>query len=170
MADPQKWGVTVDEVSALAPHIGLYSSTTEPETPVDDVFGETAKGKVSRDDVEKFIVDVAGRVSVRLWQLARLVPDTEPRNVFAQACHDLTVTGAAHYLVAAAFPSNAGVNDDSSLAGLLWKRFEDGLDDLAAQLAAIIDDGDDTVVLPRVPKAVVTGTFPAPMFPDGLRW
>ncbi|ALF01221.1 hypothetical protein FDH47_gp10 [Arthrobacter phage Brent] len=169
MADPQKWGVTVDEVSALAPHIGLYSPTTEE--PVDDVFGETAAGKVSRADVERFITDVAGRVSVRLWQLARLRPDTEPRNVFAQACHDLTVTGAAHYLVAAAFPAQAGINDDTSLAGLLWKRFEDGLDDLAAQLAAIVEDGDDTVVLPRAAaKAVVTGTFPAPMFPDGLRW
>ncbi|ALY10279.1 hypothetical protein SEA_JKERNS_11 [Arthrobacter phage JKerns] len=170
MADPQKWGVTVDEVSALAPHIGLYDGSTTEPTPADDVFGETAKGKVSRADVERFIADVAGRVELRLLRLPRLIPDTATATVIARACHDVVVNGAAHYLVAAAFPSNAGLNDDTTLSGLLWKRFEDGLDDLAAQLDGVIKDGDDTVVLPAKLRSAASGNFPPVMFPDEQRW
>ncbi|QOP66252.1 hypothetical protein SEA_PIPPA_11 [Arthrobacter phage Pippa] len=170
MADPQKWGVTVDEVSALAPHIGLYDGSTTEPTPADDVFGETAKGKVSRAEVEQFITDVAGRVDLRLWRLSRIVPDSHPATVLARACHDLVVTGAAHYLVAAAFPSNAALNEDTSLSGLLWRRFTDGLDSLSAQLDAIIDEGDDTVVLPTKLRAAASGNFPPVTFPDELRW
>ncbi|WNM67255.1 hypothetical protein SEA_WYBORN_12 [Arthrobacter phage Wyborn] len=171
MAELLTWGATVDEVSALAPHIGLYDDSTVVAEPVDDVFGETAAGKVSRADVEGFITDVAGRVSLRLYRLARIVPASPTYDVLAQACHDLTVTGAAHYLVAAAFPAMAGVNDATNLAGLLWKRFEDGLDDLVAQLDQIIADGDSTAVLPNARViGAGSGNFPAPLFPDGIRW
>ncbi|ASR78041.1 hypothetical protein SEA_TIMINATOR_11 [Arthrobacter phage Timinator] len=170
MAEPQKWGATVDEVSALVPHIGLYDNSTQPQTPVDDVFGETAAGKVSRSDVEQFITDVAGRVSLRVHRMSRLLPESEPRSVIAQACHDLTVTGAASYLVAAAFPSQAGINDQTSHAGLLWKRFEDGLDDLVAMLDGVIDEADDTVVLPKPLRSAASVSSPPPMFPDEQRW
>lgn len=171
MPEPTTWGVTVDEVSALAPHIGLTTSSTVPSEPVDDVFGETAEGKVSTDQVQKWIEDVAARVEMRLTKLARIVDPSAARSVLTRACHDLTVNGAASYLVAAAHPTGSGVNDANSYSATLWARFESGLDDLAAQLEAIIGEGDSAVVLPRVvrPGAGV-GNFPAPLFVDGLRW
>lgn len=171
MPEVTTWGATVDEVSAVAPHIGLITSSTEPAGPVDDVFGESTTGKITRAQVQSWIEDIAARIELRLSKLSRIVVDSPARSVLTRACHDLTVTGAASYLVAAAFPSNAGINGDSSYAGLLWARFESGLDDLAAQLDAIIDDGDTAVVLPKVVRSgMAVGNFPAPLFTDGQRW
>lgn len=169
MPEVTTWGATVDEVSALVPHIGLITSSTVPEEPVDDVFGETAEGKVSREQVQQWIEDIAARIEIRLTKLGRIIPETSARTVLTRACHDLTVTGAAAYLVAAAFPAGASVNPGSSYE-LLWGRYESGLDDLAAQLDMIVAEGDSTVVLPRVVRGGAVSSFPAPLFVDGLRW
>ncbi|UGL61896.1 hypothetical protein SEA_EASTWEST_12 [Arthrobacter phage EastWest] len=171
MAEPLTWGVTVDEVSAFAPHIGLVDVSTAPAVPIDDVYGETAAGKITRSQVQGWIEDCAARVQLRLVKIARLIPDTTTATVLARACHDTTAVGAASYLVAAAHPSKAGLNDATSYSAELRQRFEDRLDELAAQLDAIVDEGDSTVVLPRTTmRAGASGNFPVELFPDGLRW
>jgi hypothetical protein len=169
MPEVTTWGATVDEVSAFVPHIGLTTSSTVPEEPVDDVFGETPDGKVSREQVQKWIEDVAARIEIRLIKFGRIIPETSVRTVLTRACHDLTVTGAAAYLVAAAFPAGASVNPGSSYE-ILWGRFEAGLDDLALQLDAIVTEGDSTVVLPRIVRGGAASSFPSQLFADGQRW
>lgn len=155
------WGVTVEEVSALAPHVGIGDG---PAAPVDLVFGKKADRVISTDEVEAFIADVAGRVSLRLSDLGRIT-DTVRAGAVGKAAHDATVNGAASYLVAAAFPAGA-VNSDGGYAAVLWARYESALDLVGTTL-----DGWVTALPPAAaaPTGSASGFFPAPLFPDGGR-
>jgi hypothetical protein len=156
------WGVTVEEVSALTPQVSIG---TTPATPVDPVFGRNADRRISVDEVDQFITDVAGRVALRLTGLGRITDETR-LTVIGKAAHDATVNGAASYLVAAAFPVGQ-TNSDGGYAALLWSRYESALDGAFGALAGWL-----TELPPVVPPATghVSGFFPAPMFPDGGRF
>ena len=153
------WGVTVEEVSALAPHITIGEA---PVVPVDDTFYIPADRKISVNEVEQFISDVAGRVSLRLADLGRVTDETR-LNAAGKAAHDAVVNGAGSYLVAAAFPAGSGVNADGGYAALLWDRYETALEGAATALTVWVEG-----IAPEL--STVTGFFPAPMFPDGARF
>jgi hypothetical protein len=156
------WGVTVGEVSALAPQVSIG---TTPAAPVDPVFGRNADRRISVDEVEQFISDVSGRVALRLTGLSRITDETR-LTALGKAAHDATVNGAASYLVAAAHPAGQ-TNSDGGYAALLWSRYESALDGAFAALTGWLD-----VMAPIVPEPTgsISSFFPAPMFPDGGRF
>jgi hypothetical protein len=156
------WGVTVEEVSALTPHVSIGIT---PAVPVDPVFGATADRRISVDEVEQFISDVAGRVALRLAGLDRVTDPTRAATL-GKAAHDATVNGAASYLIAAAF-SVGQTNSSDSYRDLLWARYESALDGADTALTAWLDE-----LPPVVPPASgsISSFFPAPMFPDGARY
>ena len=153
------WGVTVEEVSALAPQVTIgEDSTAEP----DPVF-KKADRSISTGEVEAWISDVAGRVSLRLANLGKIT-DTAKLTALGKAAHDAVVNGAASYLVAAAHPIGQ-TNANDGYAALLWSRYESALEGAGAVLDGWIIDlpaGDVT--------GAAAGYFPEPMFPDGARF
>jgi hypothetical protein len=161
-----KWGVTVEEVSALAPHITIGEA---PVVPVDDTFYIPADRKITVNEVEQFISDVAGRASLRLSGLGS-VSDTERKAVVGQAAHDAVVNGAASYLVSAAYPVGGSVNGDGGYAALLWSRYETALDTAGSTLDAWLTD--PAIVPAPVPDTTgrIGYAFPTTMFPDGARY
>lgn len=163
MPTPQRWGVTVDEVSALAPHITIKADAATPLTD-DPVFGATQPRAITVSQVESFIEDVASRVDIRTIR-ATAILDTSAVDKVDQARHDLTRNGAAAYLVAAAFPAKAGLNDQSSLSAELWNRFTSGLDELVATIEYLTAPG---TVVPGVDTTtgLTLGFFQSPQIPD----
>lgn len=154
------WGVTVEEVSALAPHVTIGEA---PDAPVDDTFNIPADRKITVNEVEAWIADVAGRVSLRLSDLGR-VTDTNRVAVVGKAAHDAVVNGAASYMVAAAFPAGS-INSDGGYAALLWSRYESALTGAGSMLDAWL------IELTANPAPVaVFGAFPVALFPDGVRF
>lgn len=155
------WGVTVEEVSALAPHVTIGEA---PVVPVDDTFYIPADRKISVNEVERFISDVAGRVSLRLADAGRIT-DTTRADAIGTAAHDATVNGAASYLVAAAFPVGQSPNSDGGYAAVLWARYETALEGAATTLTGWVD-----ALPPAEASGAVGSFFPAVMFPDGARY
>jgi hypothetical protein len=160
MTADNDWGVTVEEVSALAPHVTIGEA---PETPVDDTFHIPADRKITVNEVERFIEDVAGRVSLRLSDLPKITDDARVAAV-GQAAHDAVVNGAGSYLVAAAYPAGGQVNSDGGYAAVLWARYESALEGAVTAL--------DAWVVAIVPDTAgkIFSAFPAVMFPDGVRY
>lgn len=163
MTEPLTWGVTVDEVSALAPHITIKADPNEPLNS-DPVFGATVPRAVTVSQVENFIEDVASRVDIRILKF-QTITDTAVKDRIARAAHDLTVNGAGSYLVAAAFPAKAGLNDGSSLSAELWNRFSSGLENLVLAVNEWTTPGEDGTV-GIVPAHANEGFFQSPLFPD----
>jgi hypothetical protein len=161
MTADTNWGVTVAEVAALAPHVSIGPG---PATPVDLVFGKKADRVITNDEVEGFIREVAGRVSLRLTALHR-IEDPVRGGAIAQAAHDAAVNGAASYLVAAAHPAGS-INNDGGYAAILWARYESAID-----LVGLTLDGwiAELPAAAPAPTGSAAGFFPAPMFPDGGR-
>jgi hypothetical protein len=155
------WGVTVEEVSALAPQVTIG---TDPEAPEADPVFFKADKQIATSEVEGWIDDVAGRVALRLSDLGRITD--EPRlNTIGQAAHDATVNGAASYLVAAAHPVGQ-TNDGSGYAALLWSRYESALEGVGLVLDGWIIEIDGKVDT----AGTAAGFFPVPLFPDGVRF
>lgn len=168
MADtnPPTWGVTIEQVLALAPHVGVIDTPAPADAPVDDVFGGEASRHVTRQAVEDWITSVGGMVAAGLRRRDLLTDDTLV-TALNTAAHDAVLNGAASYLVAAAHPSEAGINNQTDYNAVLWQRYVDGLAQLKLDLDAwLIDEG--------VVSAAADGrgriSAPAPLFPDGLRW
>lgn len=155
------WGVTVEEVSALAPQVTIGTNPA----PVPDLVFVKADRSISRVEVEGWISDVAGRVSLRLADSGRIT-ETARKDRIGQAAHDAVMNGAASYLVAAAHPIGQ-TNDGSGYAALLWSRYESALEGVGAVLDVWISE------LPaKAPdvSGAATGNFPDAMFPDGQRF
>ena len=156
------WGVTVEEVSALAPHVTIG---TNPAAVPDPVF-KRADRSISVDEVQGWISEVAGRVSLRLADAGRLTDEARAGTI-GKAAHDAVVNGAASYLVAAAHPIGQAPNDNTGYAALLWSRYETALEGVGTVLDAWLAE------LPKK-TADVSGTgsgfFPTAMFPDGARF
>lgn len=157
------WGVTVEEVSALAPHISIGEG---PAAPVDAVFGRKADRTITTDEVEAWISDVAGRVSLRLADLGRITDENRLKRV-GKAAHDATVNGAASYLVAAAHPIGQ-VNSSDGYAAVLWARYEAALEGVGTVYDLWIGDMPEQIT--EAATGAATGYFPAPLFVDGVRF
>ena len=157
-----EWGVTVEEVSALAPHITIGEDTAAAP---DSVFRK-ADRSISTAEVQAWISDVAGRVSLRLADLGRITDETRLK-VAGKAAHDAVVNGAGSYLVAAAHPIGQ-VNGNVDYAALLWSRYETALEGVS-----LVYDGWISALPEQVTPAADgagSGNFPAAMFPDGARF
>jgi len=153
------WGVTVEEVSALAPQVTIG---TDPAAVPDPVFIE-ADHQITVDEVQGWISDVAGRVSLRLANTGKLT-DTAQAAAVGKAAHDAVVNGAASYVVAAAHPIGQ-INDGSGYAALLWSRYETALEGAGTALDAWLVEA-----AARPVEAVPSYFFPTAMFPDGVRF
>lgn len=153
------WGVTVEEVSALAPHVTIG---TDPAAVPDPVFIE-ADRSISVNEVQGWISGVAARVSLRLADLSRIT-DPVQRATIGKAAHDVTTNGAAWYLVTAAHPVGQ-INDNTTYAEILRARYETGFEELGARLDAWV-----TAANAKTEPGLVAGFFPTAMFPDGARF
>lgn len=169
MADATVWGVSVDDVSALAPHIVI---TETPDEPVvvgpGDPYNKPSVRKVTRSQVEAFIEDIRAQVDLRLYRYDRVTDVAFKARVDALA-KDVITNGAAWYLVAAAFPVKAGVNENTNYSAELKARFKEGLDSLVTALDGFIKAGDGVIVAP-VAAGRIQGFFHAPIFSDDMRF
>ena len=169
---PVTFGCTVDDVLRLLPGETIDDAPKVRPGIGNDLYegvratGERTGRRLTRADVEAFIVQVATRVSARLWRLDR-TPERfrEDTRVMAR---DLVANGAAHYVQAALFPASSGPNDSNAYADRLWQRFTTELDDLADRVDTVIDKDQD----PDTPGTVSRVAFsaPAPYFPDEMRF
>lgn len=169
MAEELPWGVSVEEVLALASHTSLAEPAPIGQ-PVDDVYGEDKpERQITREQVEVWIRDVGAHVAAVLRRRASLT-DVELRGVLDGAARTIVINGAASHLVAAAHPSQASINSAADYNAVLWDRYKTGLDELKAMLDEWLTD--DTVALPGggAPNGRTHHSFPAPLFPDGMRW
>jgi hypothetical protein len=161
----ETWGVSVAEVTALAPHIAV-NADPEPEPVARPGFGKAPAGHVTPEQVDRWIGDVSARVSLRLHRRDRV--DEAMLAKVTAAAHDLVVNGAGSYLVAAAFPVKAGLNDNTSYSAELWRRFTDGLNELAKAIDDWIEDNPGTG--PGADAGTIVGSFPEPRFADDVAW
>lgn len=156
------FGVTPAEVVSLAPHISV---SAEPAGSGDLVFGGSTQ-KVRTEDVQRWIDQVSSLVDVALSRRSLL--DTAKQATVESAAKTVIINGAAAYLVAAAFPMKAGVNDQTSYSAELEARYRDGLASLVAFLDTWLGPVDPTVVV-AAPLPIL-GQFPPPTFLDSQRW
>lgn len=91
------------------------------------------------------------------------------RERFLGSARTLVHNGAASYLEAARHPERAAVND-TSYAAVLWARYTDGLDRLAAWLLRRLEDPDADVTPEPDLHAGPLHNFPTPLIGDGLRF
>lgn len=154
------WGVTVEQVSALAPHVTIGDA---PAVPVDDTFHVPADRKITVNEVETWIKDVAGRVTLRLSDLGKIT-DTTRSAALGAAAHDTVANGAAWYVVTAAHPVGQ-INGDSGYGEILRARYEAAFELLGTTIDAWLVE-----LAGKAEAQTVFGSFPAALFPDGVRF
>lgn len=163
---PETWGVSVEQVKALAPHITI--TETIPGTPGDDVaFAGSQERHVTTDQVSSWITDVSARVSLRIHRRSKITNDIMTATITA-AAHDLVLNGSGSYLVAAAFPTKAGLNDNTSYSAELWRRFTEGLDELEKAIDEWLVDNPEAA--PGADIGTIVSSFPEPRFTDDVAW
>lgn len=164
--DKQTWGVSVEDVLALAPHVRVVSESDTPQR--DPQYGGAADtSTVTRTAVEEWITDVARAVDVRISRYRRITGENLAR--LHKAAATVTKVGAGAYLVDAAHPTRAGVGDNASYGNVLWTRYQDLLEELEKAAEDMDGQPDDPGhgVYPQIRH-----TFPKTSFPDDLnsRW
>lgn len=173
-----EWGVTVEQVSTLAPHIPIQKKQApapgEPEAYIppalDPVFKNANTRIITEDEVLGFIASVSATVRGRVLRAAKL-PDTAPYLAYlATAGATVILNGAAHYLVAAAFPLKAGTNENTSYAEVLRARYMEGLDELTAALREALEDAETAGELPAGRVYPIAFSSPEIRFPDRGRF
>lgn len=159
--DVNRFGVTVAHVAALVSHVRIGG----PETAADEVFGGGLQRSLRASDVRRWIEDVSAVVDVKLSRRSVLTEPAQAATV-NKAAAAVVATGAAAYVVDAAFPANSSINDSGSYGSVLWNRYRTDLQELADTVA------DLTAGVSTTPAASGTGagSFPAPAFPDAIRW
>ncbi|AYD81508.1 hypothetical protein HYP71_gp014 [Arthrobacter phage KBurrousTX] len=167
MAEASTWGVSVDDVSALAPHIAIASTeAVPPGTP--DPFNQSTVRKVTNGQVAAFIQDISAMVDLRLHSRHRVTDAAFAAKVDTAAA-DIVTNGAGSYLVAAAFPIKAGVSENTNYSAELWRRYTEGLAALEKALADFIKAGDGVTPTPGA-AGRVSGYFPPILFRDDMRF
>lgn len=163
--------VSVDTVSALAPHIAIDQAPAVPGTPpgINDPYNKPQIRKITVPQVEKFIADVTSMVDLRLFRRWRV------RNVrFMQsvdkAAMDIIANGAGSYLVAAAFPTKSGINENTAYSAELWRRYKEALDALDKLLGDYLGAGGPDVEPDPAAGGIVFSSFPKSKFPDDMRF
>lgn len=170
--EPVTYGCTVTDVLRLLPHVSLgaplYSAALG-----EAVLGEAVAGadpyaspmvrRLSEADVEAFIVDVASEVTARIYWHERLDPVVQSHiRVMAR---NVVANGAAHYVQTAVHPASADPNNGSSYAAMLWERYQSALERVEATIQRELDNPTTPA-----PWGKVSGSFPAPLFPDDLEF
>lgn len=169
MAEAATWGVSVDDVSALAPHIVISNSETAPVPGgVPDPYKTAAVRALTRAQVQQFISDITAMVDMRIHERVRIADESFNAKI-AAAASDVVTNGAASYLVAAAFPVKAGPNENTSYATELWNRYKLGLEELEKAIASFIGAGVGLEPVPDGPSRI-TGFFPAVIVRDDMRF
>ncbi|GAB3191761.1 hypothetical protein [Nesterenkonia suensis] len=161
------WGVSVTDVVAVASQADVFLSVEGGAVVSNDVFeaGEqpNMSRRVSLENVAGWIERVGAVVSTRLHRRSRLSPTA--RDEFETAMGTVVEVGAAAYLVDAAYPQRAGVNDQGSYGHVLWTRYRQGLDDLEEALSSRLNDGDEGET-PDVAGDHAAAAFPPVVFTD----
>lgn len=161
--DEPAWGVTVAEVAALASHADLKpGSVTDPE------FGNAVTRSVTSLDTKRWIENVAADVDLRLHRRSQLT--AEPQAKIVKAAKTVILNGAASYLVDAAYPARAGVNDNSSYGAVLWNRYKTGLEELVELIDEWIAKDKEEEEENAEGSLGISSFFPEPKFPDDLKW
>jgi hypothetical protein len=157
------WGVTVEEIGALTPHITIYAQD------VNDLSGDLRFGASQRrilaSEVEQWITDVSAMVDMRLYRRASLPLDGQTR--IASAAKAVVVNGVGSYLVAAAMPNKAGINENSSYSAELWRRYQLGLEELGTTIDGWLDA---PVVAPGQIRGEAAAAFPPVRIGDVGGW
>lgn len=164
----ETFGVSVGDVLALAPNVSLG---TDPDTDESTDLYRPADRVITVADVEKWITSVASRVDVRLARRALLPVESPYRSIVYRAAADAVANGSAAYLVGAAAPTRASINDPGAYDGVLWARFESALEGAATSLDAWLapsgDGGGGAIV---AADGMIGSNFPKPLFEDGIRF
>lgn len=155
------WGVSVDEVLALAPHVVLAS----PPAGGTGTWDDSQAGKTTTVQVEQWVTDVAAMVDLRLHKRTKLT-DAALVDRVERGAHTITAVGTAATMISAVYPTKAGINEQASYSAELWARYTRELEVLAEALDAWIEDGNAG----GPTKGALGGTFPEPAFPDGMSW
>ena len=161
------WETAVENVVALASQADVELETTadgdiQVTNPVFESRPNIAR-KITRAQVTVWIERVASQTTVTLHRMTRL--SERRRAVFAPAFANAVELGAAAYLVDAAYPQRAGVNDSASYGEVLWTRHRQAVADLAEALESHLIAPDDDKK-PRYHAG--RGGFPPAVFTD--RW
>lgn len=160
------WGVSVEQVKALAPHITI--TEPDPVYPDRDVaFAGNQDRRVTPAEITQWIVDVAARVSLRIHRRSKITNESMTATITA-AAHDLVLNGAGSYLVAAAFPAKAGTNDNTNYNAELWRRFTEGLDELEKAIDGWLIDNVEGEAAKDTGSIV--SSFPEARFADDVAW
>lgn len=155
----QDWAVSAADIRALAAQLAPIST--------DPVYGgQATKTRVITDeDIDKWVGEVGAVVDVVLYRRDRLTEANKAR--IEKAAVTVIKNGSAAYLVDAAAPTRAGVNDNSSYGAVLWTRYQTSLDTLVAQLNGWLADGGGA------DQGVSSGgaaTFQETIFADDQEW
>lgn len=161
MADAStQWGVSVQDVLALAPHVTVITSATQQPTP-DPEYGVGTQRYITTQQVLGWIVDVASRVAAHRLALGIDVPEVQGALDLLAA--DAVKNGSGAYLVDAAFPARSGINDQAAYGQVLWSRYQSALDSMTALADRLRPGGGDGPILPQ---GGAVGFFPPVSIPD----
>lgn len=160
----ETWGVTVQEVLDMAPHVVLAA----PPAGDAGIWANSQAGKTSTAQVTQWITDVAAMVDLRLRKRSKLT-DASLVSRVERGAHSITVVGAAATLVSAVYPTKAGINEQASYSAELWARYNRELETLTDAIDEWITEGD-TSDGSGPAKGTISGNFPAPAFPDGMNF
>jgi len=144
----------VDAVYRLAPDAERISETNNDARMPTPITEETVKA---------WVIEVSDAVSIGIGPWGNLTGDTLER--VRAAARAVVANGAASYLQAARYPTKSTLND-SSYAGVLWERYKEGLANLKALIAELLEDGGEDIVVPGAGSGGGFGSFPAPYFLD----
>lgn len=140
------WGVTVAQVVAVASQATVHDPGAAERPVTNEIFDVEPQPaaeadvtpqfnqRINRSDVELWISRVGAWVSTALHTRVRLT--VAARDEIQLAMGTVIELGAAAYLVDAAYPQRAGVNDNASYGDVLWTRYRQALADLSAALTS----------------------------------
>lgn len=165
MTYESEWGVSVETVAALAPHVSI-SADVVPEPSADPLYSNRGIRPIAVDAVEGWIEAVTARVTGRLYRLRELPAEHPARPGIEAEIADAINNGAAAYLVDAAFPAKAGPNENTSYGEVLRARSEAITLELMERVVLIIDREAATVSGP----GEISFEFPAATFVDNFRY
>lgn len=151
--------VTVNDVYGLCPDAQRDTDDEDHPTPITD------------QRVAAWIAAVSASAQGKVGDLSTL---TQPRaGLAAGMLRTAVMNGAASYLEAARYASDAGVNDGGGYSAVLWARYEQALADAAKTIADWVTDAavDPGPIGPEGPCGTGWGSFPPPRIPDWpVRW
>ena len=161
----ETWGVVAKDVLGMAPHVVLAA----PPAGDAGIWATNQAGKTTKEQVEKWITDIASMVDLRLRKRSKLTDSALVTRV-ERGAHSITVVGATATLISAVYPTMAGVNSQTSYSAELWARYNREIDALADAIDEWIAEGDTSDTGGGISQGTISGNFPAPAFPDGMNF